>query len=189
VWYDFDMETEFETRFLDINKEQLISQIILKGGTDKGEFKTQEIIFYDAELHWLKGNQFIRLREKNNIKTLTYKKHIGHGVDSAREIEFVISDMDKAKEFLEQLGYIAYRIVEKIRHSLELDNVIIDIDTWPKIPTYVELEGDSVDELKKVSKKLDLNWEDRFDKDPRFVYQHYGYDFDKLRSVTFDKFE
>ena len=81
------------------------------------------------------------------------------------------------------------KTVEKYRHTFELDGVVVDIDTWPKIPVFVELEGNSVDDLKLVAQKLGLIWENRFDGDPRFVYKKYGFDFDKIRTVTFNKFE
>ena len=79
--------------------------------------------------------------------------------------------------------------MEKFRHSFILDKVTLDIDTWPKIPTYIELEGKSVKDLQKGAKKLGFDWNKRFDADPRYVYMHYGFDFDKLRFVTFKKFK
>jgi len=183
------MKTEFETRFLDIDKTDFISKITALGAIDKGEFKLSEFIFYDKELTWLSGNQFIRLRQKGEDITLTYKKHIGHGVDSAQETEFKVSSVEKTKEFLENIGFLNYRTVEKIRHTFELDGVIFDIDTWPKIPTYVELEGESIEALLKMAERVGLDWNKRFDQDPRFVFKHYGFDLDNIRTVTFDKFE
>ncbi|MFA6430583.1 MAG: class IV adenylate cyclase [Candidatus Paceibacterota bacterium] len=183
------MKTEIETRFLDINKEDLILKLREFGAVDMGEIKLDEVIFYDKEMNSLKENSFTRLRKKGEKITLTYKKNKEQLVDSAREIEFGVSDFFGAKSFLEAIGLIAYRVVEKYRHTFELGGVTLDIDTWPKIPPYVELEGDSVDSLKSVAQKLGLAWESRFDQDARFVFKRYGYDFDNIRTVTFDKFE
>lgn len=183
------MKTEIETRFLEINKEEFISKLKSLNAIDNGEFKLEEIIFYDKDLEWLKERKLVKLRKQNDIVKLIFKKNKEQEVDSAKEIEFVVPNFEKAKDFLEAVGLIAYRIVEKYRHSFQLDNVTIDIDTWPKIPVYAELEGNSVEEIKLVAQRLGLVWENRFDGDPRFVYKKYGFDFDNIKIVTFNRFE
>ncbi len=183
------MKTEIETRFLEINKEDLISKLQALKAVNMGEVKLDEIIFYDKDLKCLENNSFVRLRKKNDKIVLTYKKNKAQGIDTAREIEFEVSDMDEAKQFIEVMGLIAYRVVEKYRHTFEIDGVTLDIDTWPKIPVYVEFESDSIEKMKSVANKLGLVWEDRFDGDAKYVFKHYGFDFDNIRTVTFDKFE
>lgn len=34
----------------------------------------------------------------------------------------------------------------------------MQIDTWPWIPTFVEIEGSDANELKKVAASLELDW-------------------------------
>ena len=53
------MAIEIETRFLDINKSDLISKLHSLGAKDLGESKLDEIIFYDQTLTWLDKNKFI----------------------------------------------------------------------------------------------------------------------------------
>ena len=110
-------------------------------------------------------------------------------VDSAREIELNVSDMEKCGELFEKIGLRAMRRLEKYRHSFELGAVTLDIDTWPKVPAYVELEGPDVESLRNACAQLRLNWEKRFDGDAREVFRHYGFDMDKLTVVTFDEFK
>jgi len=183
------MKTEIETRFLEIDKADLIKKLTALNAVDKGEVKLNEVIFYDKDLKWLKENRFIRLRESGDTVKLTYKQNKNQQVDSAKETEFTLSSLSDAEAVLKEIGLIAYRTVEKYRHSFELDNVTLDIDTWPKIPIYVELEGNSVEDLRSVAGKLGLDWDSRFDKDARYVFKKYGFDFDNIRTVTFDKFE
>lgn len=183
------MHKEIETRFLDINKEGLIKKLISLSAVDNGENKLEEIIFYDKDLNWLNENKLVKLRKSKDVVKLIYKNNKEQTTDSAKEIEFEISNMEAGRDFLEAVGLKQYRIIEKYRHTFILDNVTIDIDTWPKIPVYVELEGDSIDSLKGIAERLGLNWENRFDMDPRFVFKKYGFDFDKIKVVTFNKFE
>ena len=46
---------------------------------------------------------------------------------------------------------------ENKRIQYTLDNVEIDIDTWPMIPTYLEIEGNSEEEVNNMVKKLGLS--------------------------------
>jgi adenylate cyclase class 2 len=183
------MNTEIETRFLDINKDELIQKLKSLNAKDLGEIKLDEIIFYDDKEKCLREKYFVRLRKKGDKTFMTYKSNAKQKVDSAKEIEFEVSSFENAKLFLETIGWPAYRIVEKYRHTFELDDVTLDIDTWPQIPPYVEVEGPSVDSLIAVVDKMGLDWENRFDQDARFVFKHYGHDFDNIKTVTFDKFE
>jgi adenylate cyclase class IV len=131
----------------------------------------------------------VKLRKNKNYIRLIYKENKEQKIDSAKEIELDVKDFEEAKAFCLAIGLVAYRVIEKYRHTLILDGVALDIDTWPQIPVLVELEGDSVENLKKVAEKLDFDWEKRFDGDPREVYKSYGYDFDNIHTLTFAKVE
>jgi adenylate cyclase class 2 len=181
------MQKEIETRFLDIDKDQLVRKLDSLGAVDKGEEKLEEIIFHAADLSWVGKNKFVRLRKTKGKMVLTYKENIGQTVDSAQEIELEVSDLGKCSEFLGKLGLRPMRQLEKYRHIFELDGVTIDIDTWPKIPPYVEIEGPSVESLKAVCGTLDMDWEKRCDGDAREVFRKYGYDLDNITVITFSE--
>jgi adenylate cyclase class 2 len=181
------MQKEIETRFLDIDKDRLVQKLASLGAIDKGDEKLEEIIFHAADLSWVGKRKFVRLRKKKDRTVLTYKENVGQTVDSAQEIELEVSDLGKCSEFLGKLGLQPMRQLEKYRHTFELDGVTIDIDTWPKIPPYVEIEGPSVESLKNVCSKLDMDWEERFDGDAREVFRKYGYDLDNITVITFSE--
>lgn len=183
------MKTEFETRFLEIDKAEMLKKLHDLGAEDLGEVKLYEVIFYDKDLKWLDEHRLIRLRNKSGKTVLTYKHHEEQKIGATKEIEFGVGDFEKAKEFLLALGYVCYRTIEKYRHTLKLNGVTFDIDTWPKIPTYLEIEADSEEKIKSAVESLGLKWKNKFEKDARYVFKHYGFDFDKIRTVTFDKFE
>lgn len=181
------MQKEIETRFLDINKDSLAEKLASLGATDKGEEKLEEIIFHAADGSWVGKNKFVRLRKTRGKIKLTYKENVQQTVDSAQEIELEVSDIDKCAEFLSKLGLEPMRRLEKYRHTFELDGVTIDMDTWPKIPAYVEIEGPSVESLKETCRKLDMAWDERFDGDAREVFRRYGYDIDQITVITFSE--
>ena len=183
------MQKEIETRFLEINKDELVKKLVALGALDNGEEKLEEIIFYDEALSWKGQGKFVRLRKTKGKVKLTYKNNQQQTVDSAREIELEVSDLNKCSELFSNIGLKAIRQIEKNRHSFKLNEVMIDIDMWPKLPAYAEIEGPSVEALKNVCTQLGLDFEKRFDGDAREVFKHYGHNMDNLTVVTFTEFK
>lgn len=182
--------TEIECRFLEIDKDALIKKLGELGATDKGEVMLEEVIIYDKELRWPTENKFIRLRKNGDHTELSYKEHNQHTVDGTYEIEFPVGDLDKAELFFEKIGFLPHRRQQKKRHTLHLDGVTIDIDTWPRIPTYVELEGNSEEALKMVAQKIGYDWKDaNFHNVAWIIENKYNIPVRKLRWFTFAKFE
>jgi len=66
----------------------------------------------------------------------------------------------------------------------------VDIDTWPKIPTYAEIEGPSEEALKTTTDKLGLDWSKAvFDDARAIIEKKYSIPVGTMRSFTFDKVE
>jgi adenylate cyclase class 2 len=184
---------EIEVRFLEINKDDFIARLNELGATDHGEDLLDERIIFDKKLLWQQAAKFMRLRTKGGKTTLAYKDRenphepTAHGTE---EIEFQVSDPELAQALLYRLGYEPFRYQQKKRHSFSLDDVQIDIDTWPRIPTYIEIEGPSVDALKSAAQKLGLDWKNVEFRDPKLVIEQvYGIPIGEMKWFTFDRFE
>lgn len=184
------MNREIEARFLEVNKKELVEKLISLGALDGGEKMLSEIIFSDTEKSWVDAGKRVRLRSINGKTELAYKQTDQQGINGAIEIEFDVSNAEKAELFLERIGLKAIRHQEKRRHTLTLDDTTIDIDTWPKVPTYVEIEGASEDDIRKVAEKAGFDWSNVIFDDAREIIQkHYGIPYDSLRWFTFDRCE
>lgn len=183
------MEKEIETRFLEIDKDELVKKLVSLGALNKGEEKLEEIIFHAADGSWIGKRKFVRLRKTKDKIKLIYKENVEQTADSAREIELEVSDLDKCSQFFEKIGLKTIRRLEKYRHTFKFGDATVDIDKWPKIPIYVEVEGPSVESLKNVCRKIGLDWEKRFDGDAREVFRKYGYDLDNILVITFSEFK
>lgn len=181
---------EIECRFLEINKDTLIKKLIKLGAHDEGEIMLEETIIYDPEGKWRDENRFVRLRKVGDKTKLTYKEHREHTVDGTYEIEFGIDDYKKAELLFEKIGLKPFRHQQKRRHTLTLNGVTFDFDTWPRIPTYVELEGESEQALKDAAKILDLDWKNAVFHNASWVIENvYKIPVRQLKWFTFDKFE
>lgn len=184
------MEKEIEVRFLEIDKEALLSKLSALGAEDLGEVMLEEVIFYDPEGKWKSEEKRVRLRKSGDKIKLSYKETKDKTIDGTTELEFEVDDMVKAEQFLEKVGLTAFRRQQKKRHTLKLDEVVLDIDTWPRIPTYVELEGPSETAIKSVASKLGLDWANMVTELPSHVIENvYGIPVRSMKWFTFDKFE
>ena len=182
---------EIEVRFLEIDKEALIQKLKNLGAIDLEEDLLTETIFYDKQGEWLKDKQkFIRIRSNKSGSLLTYKHHFQRSSTGTKEIELNISDPLKATDFLSELGYPPFRQQEKKRHSFLLNNCVVDIDTWPKIPTYLEIEGQSEEALKQTATMMGLDWSDAVFLDAGAVIAEiYKIPVHTLKYFTFSKIE
>jgi len=111
--------------------------------------------------------QVLRLRQDTETK-LTYKGSgtSEHGIVNRTEIEFVVEDFDKARNFLEALGYQKFFQYNKYRTTYELQtsevlktsevSVHIMIDELP-YGNFVEIEGENIDAIHATANKLNLD--------------------------------
>lgn len=182
---------ELEVRFLNIDYVRVVHRLKEVGAKDLGEEFLREVIFADQALTWPEVNRLIRLRSSDKGGTkIAYKHHRGTNIGEVDEVEFEIPDFEKAKDFLELIGFVSLRHQEKKRHSFVLDTITFDIDTWPNAPTYIEIEGSSEKELKKAAKLLGFDWEKVVHEDAKKVLEgQYGIPISRLKFFTFDRIE
>ena len=177
---------ENEIRILNINEEEFIAYLEKKGAVKTGSW-IQKRKTYD--FHPIKPGKWIRLRTNGSDTTLTIKEVIDKTkVDGVKEIEIEVSDFDKTDKILEELGYFARSFQENKRIRYIYKDVEFDIDTWPLIPTYVEIEGDSVCKIEEVLKEFSYKEEDLTTLDVRSIYKKfYNIDEDSYKILTFDE--
>src|SRR5512138_3643797 len=83
----------------------------------------------------------LRLRQDTQAR-LTYKGagQNKSGVLDRQEIEFVVENDQKARQFLEALGYRKSMYYEKYRTTYEIENTLIMVDELPN-GNFMEVEG------------------------------------------------
>ena len=150
------METEIEAKFLDINPEGFRMKLRELGA----KLVHPEILMkrkvFDHPTN--KQGDWFRVRDEGDKITMSYKKIIDRTVHGTKEIVVEVSDFENASAILAaaQLRSASYQ--ETRREAWRLDDVDVTIDTWPWIPTFVEIESDSEEKLQLVAKKLVLDW-------------------------------
>ncbi len=179
---------EIEAKFLEIHAEALVQKLRELGAEDLGEDVVQEVIIYDKELTWRGIERFIRVRKMRGKALVAYKHHHTFELGGTDEVEFEVSDFEKAKAFFMAIGFVVWREQEKKRHTFHFGNVAVDIDTWPKIPTYAEIEGDSENQVREAAGKLGFDWNEAvFVSSGKVIEERYGIPVMGYRHFTFSK--
>jgi adenylate cyclase, class 2 len=101
----------------------------------------------------------LRLRQDADSR-LTYKgpSFSQEGVRIRQEIEFSVSDFNRAQQFLEALGYQVTMVYEKYRTGYDLSGTHILLDEMP-YGNFVEIEGPDALTIQSINLDLGLNWE------------------------------
>ncbi|HCW32212.1 MAG: adenylyl cyclase, adenylate cyclase, class 2 [Candidatus Peregrinibacteria bacterium GW2011_GWE2_39_6] len=72
------------------------------------------------------------------------------------EIETTVENPEQFEFIIKRLGFKITLDNEKIRESFSLENLHFDIDTYPKSPTYMEIEGKDSKSIDQILEKLNL---------------------------------
>lgn len=116
------------------------------------------------------------LHIKNVVKTT---------IDGTKELEVEVSDFEKTNELLENMGIKSRGYQENKRTQYILNGVEIDIDSWPMIPTYVEIEGKNEEEVMNTLEILELPKDKVTTLDVDSVYKKYGIDLKVIKVLKF----
>ncbi len=153
------MPYEIETKVLDIDKNKIIEKLI-----GLGAVKIQETRLF-VDWYQTKGekegsaNWFLRIRsDKEGKHEVTWKgdpKTMGIG-KVRREISFLVEEPKEVAALFTELGLEKYGHQEKDRVSFSFGDWHFDIDQYPGMPAYLEIEGKSEEHLKEGMKLLGL---------------------------------
>lgn len=151
---------EIEAKFLVQDLQRIKSQLEKLNAQLIQERVLETNIRFDLPGATLRAQgRVLRLRRDTDVR-LTYKSASTNeqGVLSREEIEFIVEDYEKAKRFLEALGYEKLVYYEKYRSTYEWNNTHIMLDELP-CGDFVEIEGETLESIRQVADQLSLNWE------------------------------
>ncbi|MEG0873602.1 MAG: CYTH domain-containing protein [Clostridia bacterium] len=177
------MHIEYEVKILEIDAEKFKKKIENLGAKLIGKFEQKR---YTYDFNPITKGKWIRLRT-NGYKTTLAIKHVkNYSINRTKELEVEVSNFEETNEILEILGYEYRNYQENNRIQYRLDDVEINIDSWPLIPTYAEIEGKSEDAVKKCLKLLDIDTDRVISMDLVSIYnKKYGINIIDMETLKF----
>jgi len=180
------MQNEIETQVLDINKEEVARKLIEVGAKVTPEVLQKRWIFDIAPTDKMSEGEWIRLRQVGDNKpTVTYKKKGGKGRGETAELEVGVEDFDEMAEILSKLPFIGKYYQENYRHKFDYKDIEFMIDSWPKIPTYLEIEAKSEEKIDEGLELLGFNGKDEGHIGTNAIFKKYGLDLHSFTELKF----
>lgn len=178
------MKTEYEVRFLEIDKEEVLKKLHKLGAKEVGNWlqirKTYDLITPTP-------NSWVRLRTNGKKTTLTVKEIGSAKVDGTKEAEIVVDNFAETDLILSKIGLKARNYQENRRQQFVYNGVEIDIDTWPLIPTFLEIEGENEEVIKDTCKALGLDYSKATSMDVTDIHNKiYSIDLLSIKTLTFN---
>ncbi|MGH3624201.1 MAG: class IV adenylate cyclase [Sciscionella sp.] len=176
------MAIEHEAKILDIDPDTIHSRITELGGTKIGTYSMRRYVY---DIDPADQSRWIRLRDTGTMTTLAVKHITSDVIDGTHETEVMVSDFDTTNALLAQLGYTPKSYQENTRTTYQLDGAELDIDTWPRIPPYLEIEADTPQAIHDITARFGYTEADLTSQNTTKIYAHYGIDLTTITDLRF----
>lgn len=181
------MSIEYEVRILNIPVDATIELLERFGAIKVGCFHQKRYVY---DYNPIQKGKWIRLRSNGIFNTLTLKEIKSLRIDGTSELEITVSDFDETNKILNKLGYSPRTFQENYRIEYRLGETTFDIDKWPKIPVYMEIEGTSEQAVVNALAMLGFNEHDFTTKDVDTIYREiYGIQLNDIKYLEFSSEE
>lgn len=168
------MQIELEAKFLDVNAKKLRDLLKKKGAAlvhEERLMRRKNFDYPDKRLEAIGG--WVRVRDEGDKVTLAYKQLADRTLTGTKEVSLTVEDFDTISHLLSAIGLENKSFQETKRERWEYNDIEVTIDTWPWIPTFVELEGSSEEKLKTVASELGFDWGNALHGSVEIAYQAY----------------
>ncbi|WKZ27474.1 MAG: CYTH domain-containing protein [Candidatus Dojkabacteria bacterium] len=164
------MGKEIEAKFININKEDIIKKLENIGAVKVFDERLLRRCTYDLPI--AKSGAWARVRDEVDKITMTYKRVVSQSLDGVEEVEVEVDNFDKAREYLRSVGLVekAYQETKRIRYVIKDLDIEFDIDTWPGLEPWIEIEADTEEKVKEYASLLGFNWKEAMFGSADFVY-------------------
>lgn len=153
------MQTEIEAKFLNVDHNELRQKLRRAGAKcvqPMRLMRRRNFDHPDGRLEKIGG--WVRVRDEGDKITLSYKQLNNRSLHGTMEVNLIIDDFESACHFLESIGLVQKSYQETRRESWEYNESLIELDEWPWIKPFVELECPTEDKIKTAAKQLGLEW-------------------------------
>ena len=155
------IEQEIEVKFFPIDIHDIQKKLESAGAKLKNPMRLMRRKVYGGEANQNMDCNYGRVRDEGDVITMSAKYSAkNNSITSQKEAQIVVNDFESATQVLESFGLVATDYQENYRETWQLsDGTLVELEKWPDLPAYLEIEGPSVKALQAVATQLDLDWD------------------------------
>ncbi|MFH1308128.1 MAG: class IV adenylate cyclase [archaeon] len=148
------MVEEIELKILNINTKEIEKKLIKLGAKKIPQRLVVEKHFDFKDNKITNKGDLLRLRKIGDKAEICHKstKQKDSNFKINEEIEANVDNFKVVEKILLNIGLIVKKHREKKRTSFKLNNLHIEIDKYPEIPPYLEIEGPKKEILNLLNK-------------------------------------
>ena len=151
------MQHEYEAKFLAVDVVDLHTRLRAQGAVQVLPRTLLTRRIFESDM--LNANQWVRLRNEGNRCTLTLKQVTdATSIHGTTEIETEVGDPQAMAQILTALGLHEVHYQENFREEWQLGDLAFDFDTWPGLPTFLEIEGPDEASVRRAAAQLALDY-------------------------------
>ena len=183
---------ECEVKFLNIDPIKLEKQILELGGVKQFDRIFRRVVLDYPDWRLNDNKSWVRVRDEGDKVTFSFKQRIEAGQDgsndkSMHEHEVEVSDFDGTIDILHQIGLIDKFYEENRRVRYLLNGVELDIDTWPQLKPYLEIEAPTWEQVDVMIETLGLDPADKKIYSTHQIYAENGIEEFDYSRITFEE--
>jgi adenylate cyclase class 2 len=176
------MAIEHEAKILDIDPEAMNDLILAKGGQRHRDLFMRRYVY---DITPGDATTWIRLRDTGHDTTITVKKITDDTIAGTLENEVTVNDFDQAHQLLAAMGFRHKSYQENRRTSYTLAGAHLEIDSWPHLPPYLEIEADTTDQVITTAALLGYPETQLCTDNTITLYAHHGIDLNTTPELRF----
>ena len=168
--------TDFD-ELLNLNKNEIIKKL-----------NNSEVFNKQISNKLINPNKWIRLRKSNEKTELTlkqiYEKN-SSAIQKVKEYEIAVSNLFETNALLNEIGIVSRNYQEKRRYSFEYKTAKIELDEWPLLEPYMEIECDNENIINEIIKKLNLSNKEIVSLNTEQLYKRKGINILEISNLKF----
>lgn len=158
------MHIEYEAKFpLDVSKDGFRQRLQASGAVLEQKERLMRRVLFGQERNPGLTCDYIRVRDEGDKVTMSAKTHATDqgNMHDQKEAVTVVEDFDACVGVLLQAGLIKTNDQQSKRETWTMGETHIEIDTWPGLDPYVEIESTSEQLVQQIAEVLGLDWNRR----------------------------
>ena len=166
---------EIEVKILGIDIEEIRTKLKELGATKVFEGEMIDINYDYPDKRIANSKQLLRIRTKGEVTELCFKgKNNSEKFKTQEETEVTVNNFQDTCIIFEKIGLIKTIRSKKHREAYQKGSIHYEIDTYQEIPTYLEIEAPTEEQVVSAVKELGYTMDQTTNMHTGEIIEHYG---------------